>query len=63
MPVHQEAKTIEAFERAVREHAFMGAQIPEAHEEIERHYHRAKAKLHALLGLDYRIPIDEEDED
>lgn len=60
MPVRQEAKTIEAFEKAVREHAWIGAQIPEAHLDIERQYHRTKAKMYELLGLTYRYPSEDE---
>lgn len=57
MAVYQEAQTIEAFERAVRQHAFKGSRPTEEHEEIEAHYHRTKAKLYDLLGLTYRRPI------
>lgn len=53
MAVHQEAATIEAFERAVRAHEFLGGSPPEDQDAIERQYHRAKAKLYALLGLTY----------
>lgn len=63
MAVHQEAKTIEAFEKAVREHAFMGAAHPEDQLGIERHYHAKKAKLYALLGLDYVMPSSDDDDD
>lgn len=61
MPIHQERKTVEAFEKAVREHAFKGSQYPEDHARIEMHYHRKKAKLLELLGLDYKIPDEDED--
>ena len=59
------AKAIEAFEKAVREHAFKGAGHPGDVPEIDRRYHAKKAKLYELLGLQYSIPIeaDEDDED
>ncbi len=59
MAVHQEARTIEAFERAVREHAFRGAQMPEAHAEIDAQYYRAKTRMYELLGLSYRMPDED----
>ena len=61
MAVHQEAKTIEAFEKAVREHAWIGSAHPEDRRSIERHYHTRKAKLYELLGLTYVIPEEDDD--
>jgi hypothetical protein len=63
MAVHQEAKTIEAFERAVIAREWMGAGHPENVEAIERHYHEAKAKMYELLGLTYRPPAEPDDDD
>lgn len=63
MPVHQEAKTIEAFEKAVEAYVWRGAGHPEDIPRIERHYHAKKAALYALLGLNYRIPIEDEDDE
>jgi len=54
--------TVEAFEKAVREDAWKGAQHPEDVPGIERHYHVKKAKLLALLGCAY-VPPDEDEED
>jgi hypothetical protein len=63
MPYGPERRTVEAFERAVREHAWLGAQPPEAHREIEQHYHRKKAKLLELLGFEYTIPVEPDEDD
>lgn len=54
--------TIEAFEKAVHALAFKGAQMPEAHEEIERNYRHAKQQLYRALGLP-PIAFDAEEEE
>lgn len=63
IPFGPERRTVEAFEKAVREHAWMGAQHPEDQLEIERHYHRKKANLLALLGFEYTIPVEPDEDD
>lgn len=53
---------VEKFEEVVREHAWLGAKHPEDQLEIERDYHRRKARLLAAMGLEYVVPVDEEDD-
>lgn len=61
MSIPQEARTIEAFERAVIEYTWRGGGHPEDEPRIILHYHRTKAKMYELLGLKYTIP-EEDDE-
>lgn len=54
--------TVEKFEEAVRDHSWIGAQPPEDHAQIERTYHRRKAALLRLLGLEYVMPTEDDDD-
>lgn len=62
-PAQRNARhTVETFEQAVRDHAFLGSAHPGDQLEIERHYHKRKAVLLALLGVDYVITDEGDDE-